>query len=127
MTKWKKILIIEDNIDIQEIYRINFELAWFDISSSLDGLSWIVKLIEVKPDIIILDLMMPEMDWFEVLKTIKEHSSIDSPVIVCSNLSTTEDEEKAYNLWASLYLRKSDYQWDEIVEKVIEFLKKENY
>lgn len=119
-----KVLIIEDNIDIQEIYKINFEIAWFEVYSSLDWLSWIVELIEKKPNIILLDLMMPEMDWFDVLKTIKEHSSINTPVIVCSNLSTIEDEEKAYRLGASLYLRKSDYQWDEIVEKVIEFLKK---
>lgn len=122
----KKVLIVEDNIDIQEIYRFNFEEEWFEVINSLNWLKWLVDVLEKHPDIILLDIMMPEMDWFEVLRTIKEQSSITTPIIVCSNLSTKADEEKALELWASLYLRKSDYEGFEIVEKVKEFLKSQN-
>jgi len=62
------------------------------------------------PDIIILDIMMPSMNGFEVLKTIKTQSSIKIPIVVCSNLSSKEDEVKMMELGADLYLRKSDYK-----------------
>lgn len=120
----KKVLIIEDNFDIQEIYRFSFEDAWFEVMTSLDWLKWLVDLIENKPDLILLDIMMPEMNWFEVLKIIKEQSSISIPIIICSNLSSDEDEKKALDLGANLYIRKSDYEWSEVVEKVIKFLEK---
>jgi len=62
------------------------------------------------------------MDWFEVLRTIRDQSSIRVPIIVCSNLNSVDDEKKALSLWADMYLRKSDHEWDEIVEKAIELL-----
>ncbi len=120
----KKILIIEDNQEIQEIYKINFESEGFVVKTSIDWLEWIVQLLDFKPDIIILDIMMPKMDGFEVLKTIKEQSSIKIPIIVCSNLNSKQDEEKALLYWADLYLRKSDYEGDEIVEKTKDILAK---
>ncbi len=124
MNKRIKILIIEDNIDIQELYKIYFEDAGFEVYSSMDGLHWITKILEIVPDLIILDIMMPQMNGFEVLETIKNQSSIKIPVIICSNLSQQADIDKAYELWADLYLRKSDYQGAEIVDKINEFLNK---
>lgn len=118
----RKVLIIEDNLDLQEIYRINFEAEWFIVDVADEWLRWIIKLLENPPDVILLDIMMPGMDWFEVLGIIKKQSSITTPIIVCSNLSSEKDKEKAMALWASFYLRKSDYEWDEIVEKTIQFL-----
>jgi CheY-like chemotaxis protein len=76
---------------------------------------------------ILLDIMMPDTDWFEVLSIIKKQSSFKIPIIVCSNLSSEEDKEKALSLWASAYIRKSDYEWDKIVEKAISFLDKESW
>ncbi len=119
----KKVLIIEDNLDLQEIYKINFELEWFTVDLAEEWLKWIIKLLENKPDIILLDIMMPNTDWFEVLKIIKKQSSIRIPIIVCSNLSSEEDKEKALSLGAVSYIRKADYEWDEIVQKTIDVLK----
>jgi len=118
----KKVLIIEDNEDIQELYKIYFESEGFEVKSSLDWLKGIVDVVEFKPDIIILDIMMPQMNGFEVLETLKNHSSVSSPIIVCSNLSQQSDIEKAYYNWADLYLRKSDYQWEQIVTVIKEFM-----
>lgn len=118
-----KILIIEDNRDIQELYKIFFEDAWFEVFSALDWLKWISDMVEVNPDLVLLDLMMPQMNWYEVLETIKNLSSMTTPIIVCSNLSQKSDIDKAYKSWADLYLTKSDYEWSAIVDKVKEFLK----
>lgn len=122
MNEKKKVLIIEDNIDLQELYKIYFEEKWFEVYSAYDWLRWIVETVEKKPDIILLDIMMPEMNWFEVLESIKNQTSIATPIIVLSNLSKDLDIKKAMDWWASLYLKKSDYDWDELVEKVVNFL-----
>ncbi len=120
----QKILIIEDNQDLQEIYKSSFEDRWFIVAISNNWLQGIVDAVSEKPDIILLDIMMPEMNWFEVLQTITQQSSIKLPIIVCSNLSQEIDIDKAYGLWADKYIKKSEYTWDEIVDQVIDFLKK---
>lgn len=120
----KKVLIIEDNLEIQEIFQLNFEAEGFLVKLASDWMKGIVEILEFKPDIIILDIMMPNMDWFEVLKAIKNQSSIWTPIIVSSNLNSKEDEKKAISYGADLYLRKSDYEWDEIVKKAKELLEK---
>ena len=118
----RKVLIIEDNLDLQEIYKINFEEKWFVVELANEWFDWIIKLLDNPPDVILLDIMMPGTDWFEVLKIINKQSSILIPIIVCSNLTSDSDREKVMALWASDYIRKSDYEWDEIVEKTIKFL-----
>ena len=123
MNRKKKVLIIEDNIDIQEVYKIYFESAWFEVYSATDWLKWVSDSVEKKPDVILLDIMMPQMNGFEVLQTIKEQSSISVPIIVCSNLSQQSDIDKAYKMWAELYITKSQYEWEEIVDKVLDLLK----
>ncbi len=111
---------------LQEIYKINFEAEWFDVVLAPEGLAGIIKLLEEKPDIILLDIMMPNTDGFEVLRIINKQSSIKTPIIVCSNLSSEDDMKKAFELWAVGYIRKSDYEWEEIVQKTIETLNKQN-
>lgn len=123
----KKILIIEDTVDLVELYKIYFESAWFEVYTALDGLNGITKAVEVHPDVILLDIMMPQMNGFEVLETIKNQSSISIPIIICSNLSKQSDIDKAYNYWADLYLRKSDYEGQQVVDKVLEYLKEKRY
>ena len=112
-----KVLIIEDNLDLQEIYKLEFEAEDFSVKTSDDGLKWIIEILANRPDVIILDIMMPDMDGFEVLTTIRDQSSIRIPIIVCSNLSNEDDEKKALSLWADLYMRKSDYEAEEIVRE----------
>lgn len=122
----KKVLIIEDNEDLQEIYRVYLEEAGFEVLQKLDGLMWLTELVDRKPDLILLDIMMPQMNGFEVLDVIKNQSSYSSPIIVCSNLSQERDVKKAYELGADLYLKKSDFTGKQVAEKVIEFMKLKN-
>jgi CheY-like chemotaxis protein len=125
-TQKPKIFIVEDNKDLLEIYRLRFEVAGFEVSSSETGLDFLTRVQEVKPDLVLLDLMLPEMDGFSVLKSIKENfesSELKKVIIVVwSNLSEDKDIQKALQSGANMYLRKSDYDGDDLVEKVKDIL-----
>lgn len=125
-----KIFIVEDNTDLLEIYRLRFEVAGFQVVTSTTGLDFLTKVQEEKPDIVLLDLMLPEMDGFSVLSSLKENfqssESKNVPVIVWSNLSEDSDIRKALTGGAAMYLRKSDYEGDDLVEKVKDILSLEN-
>jgi two-component system response regulator MprA len=73
----KKVMIIEDNKDLQEIYKMSFERNGFEVFLEGDGLDGISSVIEKMPDIVILDLMMPNMDGFAFLKSMKQNTSVD--------------------------------------------------
>jgi CheY-like chemotaxis protein len=127
-TNKSTIFLVEDNLDIREIYRLRFEVAGFNVETSENGLDCISRITEVKPNIILLDIMMPEMDGFDVLQAIRknfEDNKVKSvPVIIWSNLSQDEDIQKALNLGANEYLRKSDFEGDDLVAKVLEIWEK---
>jgi len=118
----KKILIIDDNIDLQSIFRIHFESAGYLVYTSWDWFKWVTDLLDVKPDVILLDLMMPNMNGYEVLDTLSNHSSIRVPVIVCSSLSQESDIKKAYELWAASYIKKGDISGQDLVKEVSKFV-----
>lgn len=122
--KRKKVLIIEDNPDLQEIYKIYFEEAWLIVNISNDGMKWITDILKFSPDLILLDIMMPHMNGYEVLETIKKQSSIQTPIAVCSNLTQQKDIKKAYELWADLFIRKSESSWKEVVWKALKLIDK---
>jgi CheY-like chemotaxis protein len=117
-----KIFIVEDNPDIREIYRLAFELAGFSVETSENGLDAVSRVAEINPDVILLDIMLPEMSGFDVLRTIKQNFTDENiknvPIIVWSNLSQDEDIQKAMDNGASYYLRKSDYDGDALIDKV---------
>ncbi len=127
-TKMPKIFIVEDNKDLLEIYRLRFEVAGFQVVTSETGLDFLTKFNEEKPDIVLLDLMLPEMDGFSVLSSLKDNfeSSVlkNVPIVVWSNLSEDSDITKALKGGATMYLRKSDYDGDDLVEKVKDILNK---
>jgi CheY-like chemotaxis protein len=121
-----KIFIVEDNADIRQIYQLRFEVAGFKVVSSENGLDFITRISEEKPDAVLLDLMLPEMDGFTVLQTLKnnfETSGLkNTKIIAWSNLSEDADIQKALAMGANYYLRKSDYEGDDLVAKVKDLL-----
>lgn len=119
-------MIIEDDKSLQEIYKINFEVAGFEVEIEGDGLSGISTVVEKKPDIILLDIMMPNMDGFAFLRAVKENTSISIPVVVCSNLSDKETYDKAFAAGASAVLLKVDYSGKELVQKIEGILMQKN-
>ncbi|MCK5490623.1 MAG: response regulator [Candidatus Pacebacteria bacterium] len=118
-----RVLIIEDDIYISEMYRIKFESEKFKTTITNDGASVLAIIEKEKPDIILLDIVMPVMDGFDVLKIIKsskEHKDI--PVVMLTNLSQKESIEKGLKLGAKNYIVKSHFTPSEVVKKVRDIL-----
>lgn len=114
----KKIMIIDDDRDLQEIYKINFEMAGYEVMQELDGLDGISSVVDKKPDIVLLDINMPNMDGFAFLKAMNDNTSINIPVVVCSNLSDKETYAKAISAGAVSVLLKVDHSGKQLVDKI---------
>ena len=113
----KHVLIVEDDSGLLKILRIRLELAGYKVLTAQDGQEAMKLINSNKPDILLLDLLMPVMDGFEVLKKLRVSSHI--PVIV---LSANRDlEENALELGASVFIAKP-FDPDRIAVKVREFL-----
>ena len=113
-----KIMIIEDNIELSEQYKLKLELEGFLVLTSPDGEQGLIMAAEERPDVILLDILMPNMDGFEVLRAIKNNTSLSSIIIIVSNLSGPEQLQKAKQLGANDYLVKSDVTPSIVVEKI---------
>ncbi len=118
-------MIIEDDKSLQEIYTINFEASGYEVLIEGDGLSGISQVVEKNPDIILLDVMMPNMDGFGFLKAMNENTSIHIPVVVCSNLSDKETSDKAFASGATAVLLKVNYSGKELVRKIDHILEEQ--
>lgn len=120
----KKILIIEDDKFLMELISKKLTQEGYDISEATDGEEGIKKAQEEKPNLVLLDLILPGMNGFEVLSKIKEDPLLSkTPVIVISNLGQEEDVEKGFKLGATDYLIKAHFTPKEIVEKIRAILK----
>lgn len=120
----KKILIIEDDRFLRELISRKLSDDGFDAVGAADGEEGIKKVKEEKPDLILLDLILPSIDGFEVLSRIKKDESVKSiPVIILSNLGQKEEVEKGLKMGAVDYLIKAHFTPGEIVEKVKNNLK----
>lgn len=113
-----RIIIIEDNDDLRTIYEELLEAAGHEVASSSDGLDGITQIVEFQPDVILLDIMMPEMDGYDFLKALRENTSMKPHVIVLSNMTSQKDIDRAIALGAHAYLRKSDYVGEELVSAI---------
>ncbi len=114
----KKVMIIEDNIDIQEIYKHSFLKAGYEVIIEDNGFDGINQVAEKMPDVILLDLMMPKMDGFQFLKLMKGNPLLDIPVVVCSNISDNEVNMRVMEAGAAAVILKVDYSGKQLVEKV---------
>ena len=120
----KNILIVEDDEFFRELLRKKLTLIGFNIIEAANGEEGIEMTKSKKPDLIILDLLLPNIDGFEVLSKVKTNSDTSSiPVIIVSNLGQQEDVERGLKLGATDYLIKSQFDIDSIVSKVKKVLK----
>lgn len=118
MIHMKKILIIEDNKDLQDIYRHSFEKDGYAVVTKDNGQDGFDAIVTDLPDVILLDLMMPGMNGFEFLQKLKGVEGVTVPVIVCSNISDIEMITKAIQGGAAAVLLKVDYVGKQLVDKV---------
>lgn len=115
----KAILIIEDDVFLSELMAKKLKDSGFKVIKAIDGQEGLEKAASLKPNLILLDLILPGMDGFEVLKRLKGNTATDSiPVIILSNLGQREDIERGFDLGAQDYLVKAQFTPDEIVERV---------
>lgn len=113
--KKDKILVVDDVVELADMYKIMFELKGYEVETASDGLEWITKAVAFQPKYILLDIMMPHMDGFSLMKTFRENTSLDSVIIVNSNIEGPDMSNKIYSAWADYYIRKSDYSPTQIV------------
>ncbi len=115
----KKILFIEDEAALQKTFKEILTQEGFEVISALDGKTGLELAEKEMPDLILLDLILPKMHGFEVLRKLKEKEETkEIPVIVLTNLERLEDVEKAIELGATTYLVKAHYTLEEVVEKI---------
>lgn len=115
----KTILFVEDESTVHKTLSDALEKEEYRIISALDGEIGLRLAKEKKPNLILLDLVLPKMDGFEVLGALKaDEATKDIPVIVLTNLEQMEDIQKAIDLGAKTYLVKSNYELAEVVDMV---------
>ncbi len=121
----KKILFVEDELTLQKAMNEILTQEGFKILNALDGEKGLELIKKEKPDLILLDLILPKKDGFEILEEIKGDEKLKNiPVIVLTNLEGIGDVEKALNLGATTYLVKANYELEDVVSKIKQILKK---
>ena len=115
----KKILFIEDESALQKTFGEVLGQEGYQVISALDGESGLRLAKSEKPDLILLDLVLPKVHGFEVLKTLKGNEETKNiPIIVLTNLEAIEDVDKAIEIGATTYLVKAQYSLEEVLIKV---------
>ncbi len=115
----KKVLIVEDDQLIFSILSRELSDAGFEVANAFDGEQAVTVTKEVQPDLVLLDILLPRKNGFEVLQTLKSDASVSKiPVVILSNLGQPEDIQKGRELGAIDYMVKVEFEPKQIVEKV---------
>jgi DNA-binding response OmpR family regulator len=119
-----KILIAEDDKFLSSAYRVKLTKEGFDVKIVANGTDLLEQLKTYSPDLIILDLVMPDKDGFETLKEIKANSQWKNiPVIIASNLGQKDDIDQGLRMGANDYIVKTDLSLSALITKIKTFIK----
>lgn len=114
-----KVLLVEDDKMIIDMYTLKFTQEGYEVVQAENGKDAVALAKTVNPDIILLDIILPQMDGFSVLKEIKADPNVkDVPVILLTNLGQDGDVKKGLELGATDYLIKANYTPSQVVDKV---------
>jgi DNA-binding response OmpR family regulator len=114
-----KILLIEDDPFLLSMYSTKFSMEKFQVISADDGEKGLKVSKETDPDIILLDILMPKMNGFEVLEELKkDKKTANIPVILLTNLNQKDEIERGMSMGADDYLIKAHFMPSEVVEKI---------
>ena len=115
----KKILFIEDEEALQRAMGDTLEGGGYTALKALDGEAGLSMAKKELPDLILLDLILPKKNGFEILEDLKKDASVKNiPVIVLTNLEGSAEVERALSLGATTYLVKANYKLDELLGKI---------
>lgn len=120
----KNILLVEDDDFVRRAYKDGLLRAGFDVEMAIDGNEALKKTKSTHHDLIILDLVMPLKNGFEVLEELRKDQAFKKvPIFVISNLGQDTDVEKAMQLGATDYLVKNQFSMKQVVERIQKYLK----
>jgi len=120
-----KILLVEDDTFLLGMYATKFELDGFKVITAEDGEKAVRSALKELPDVILLDIILPKLNGFEVLKQLKqEPTTAKIPIILLTNLSQKDEIEQGLKIGAVDYLIKAHFMPSEVVEKIKKVLRK---
>lgn len=120
----KAVLLIEDEPTLQKTISEILIQEGYKMLNALDGEIGLQMALREKPDLILLDLILPKIDGFEVLENIRKNEATkNTPVIVLTNLENAAAVERAFALGAQSYLVKANYELEDVVQKVKQAIK----
>lgn len=115
----KKILVVEDEIALLQVLSDRFSAEGFSVQTATDGVEGLQKALSWKPDLILLDIVMPKMDGMSMLHKLRaEAAGKNIPVILLTNLSDTEDVYEAMANGVFDFLVKSHWEIDDLIDEV---------
>jgi DNA-binding response OmpR family regulator len=114
-----KVLIVEDEEVLLKVLKEKLEKSGYDVATAVDGEAALIRAKDSNPDVIVLDLLLPKKNGFEVLEELKKDEALKViPVVVVSNLGEDNDIKRALALGAADYYVKSEHPINEIIEKI---------
>lgn len=117
------ILIVEDDVFLMNLLTLKLQKENFEVAQAVDGVEATDKLKQLRPSLILLDLILPKKNGFEVLQEIGQDPQLESiPIIIISNLGQESDIERGKGLGAVEYYVKARLSIDELIVKIKEFL-----
>ncbi|MFH1187484.1 MAG: response regulator [bacterium] len=122
-----KILIAEDDVLLQDIWKQKVAKGGFNVATAINGAETLEKIESFKPDFLLLDIVMPKVDGFEVLKKIRANPDKkirEMTVFVLSNLGSEEDIKKAEELGCDSYIVKAMFSTEDVINKIREYQKR---
>ena len=121
-----KILVIDDDQAINELIKVNLELAYYNVITAFDGNKGFALAKQELPDLIVLDVMMPEVDGYTVAKRLRENASTkDIPIIMLTALNMLQNKVQGFNIGVDDYLVKP-FEMEELLVRIKALLKRSN-
>lgn len=119
----KTVLIVEDNDFIRNMYQLKLSKSGIETIEAVDGSMALAKIAETKPDLVLLDLMMPNMGGIEVLEQLRQQKMVPQlPVLILTNIMDQLTIDKCKVLGACDYIVKTDLTPKEVVEKIKQYI-----
>lgn len=114
-----KIVLVEDNVGIQKVYTEGLQLRGFQVSIAADYSTALAHITQIQPDVILLDLLMPNVNGMDMLRILKADNRVKAiPIIVLTNLDDERLQHDALELGAATFVVKSDTTLDRLAEVI---------
>lgn len=119
----KKVLIVEDETSMQQVLSSKVKQLGFEVVQAIDGEEAITKFKKSKPDLILLDIVLPKKSGFDVLQELKLKQKVTTPIIILTNLGQENDIKTGKELGAVDYILKANVSLRDLMAKINNYLK----